>query len=72
MTIALLRLMKKRFVEQRDDYLRLRSEERRTIEEMNKVLERLELIGKLLQLEGEKVQLPELAERRIRKWRKSA
>lgn len=43
----------------KEQYLTLREDQKRTEQERQKVLERLDLLRKLLALEGEKVELPE-------------
>jgi hypothetical protein len=57
----------KRFQATKEEYLTLRAEERRTEAERQKVIERLGLLSKLLELEGKKVDLPETVTTRRRR-----
>lgn len=58
MTDHFARLMLQRFIGQRDEYLTLVQEQNQTDAQRVKVFERLRLLGRLLELEGKKVQLP--------------
>ncbi|MGA7851087.1 MAG: hypothetical protein WCA13_18450 [Terriglobales bacterium] len=67
-----MKIMQKRFNIQRDDYLRLVGKARQAMAEAVKTAERLELLRKLLELEGKQVQLPPELESNRPKHRRSA
>ncbi len=72
MSDDLMELIQNRFNVQRDEYLRLVDEASKARAEVEKVAERLKLMRRLLELEGEAVRLPPEREAKPPKRRRSA
>jgi hypothetical protein len=68
----LLDLIQRRFQTLRDQYLELIHQQKQADDELTKIAERLGLFAKLLELEGQKVKLPEEIESGPRRRRRKA